>query len=458
MNSINTLLSDRTKKNLQAIGYDKLTDIQEKVIPLVLEGKDIIAQSNTGTGKTASFVIPVCEKLETTSFPQVLVLVPTRELALQVSEETKKLSQPKKLRILAVYGGDSMEKQLRSFRQGVDIVVGTPGRIIDHMFRRNTFSTDSLKFVILDEVDEMISKGFLEDIKKIIKKTPTSRQTLLFSATISPQVANFAKIYLKNPIKVTGETKELQENSIKHYYLEAASWQKNSLLVDFIRLNNSKLIIIFANTKRKVEEIKEVLSKENLKIDYIHSDLSQARRTKVFNKFRTKQIDLLIATDVAARGLDINGISYVINYDFPQSSEFYIHRIGRTGRAGASGEAITFVSSSKTSREKKQLMAIASQKGYKIEKLILPDKSQINQFLEDKLLEKITKIMDTNAIQNNEKINKLREKYGAEKLTNALFDLISNAEYKEIKEEPRIHEHVFERKPSYKRKKYNKNY
>ncbi|CAJ0844800.1 3787_t:CDS:10 [Entrophospora sp. SA101] len=416
----------RTKKNLQAIGYSQLTDIQEKVIPLILEEKDIIAQSQTGTGKTAAFIIPSLEKIEPFAKPQILVLVPTRELALQVSEETKKLSQVSKLRVLAVYGGTSMENQLRSFRSGVDVIIGTPGRIIDHL-RRKSFQPANLKFVILDEADEMIDKGFLADIEKIIKMTPASRQTLLFSATITPPVAKFAKLYLKNPVRISGETKNLLENHIEHYYLEVASRKKNSLLVDFLRLHSSELVIVFVNTKRRVEQINEVLSRENLKVDYIHSDLSQARRTRVFNKFRTKQISLLIATDVAARGLHVNDIAYVINYDFPQSSEFYIHRIGRTGRAGASGKAITFISSPK---EKKMLFALARQKGYKVEPLNLPDKSQISQILEDKLLKKIiNNIEKTEVSQNNkEKVKKLNEKYGAEKVANTLFNLLAKDE------------------------------
>lgn len=428
-------LSDRTKKNLQEVGYNKLTSIQEKVIPLILEGKDIIAQSRTGTGKTAGFVIPIGERLETGSNPQVLILVPTRELALQVSEETKKLTQYNKLKILAVYGKDSMERQLRFFRQGVDMVVGTPGRVTDHL-ERKSFQTKNLKFLVLDEADEMIDKGFLPSIEWIIKKTPSDRQTLLFSATITPQVAKFAQTYLRNPVKVSGETENLPENDIKHYYLETASGQKNFHLINFLRLHSSELIIIFANTKRRVELIEKILSQEGLKVDYIHSDLSQPRRTRVFNKFRAKQIKVLIATDVAARGLHVNDISYVINYDFPQSNELYIHRIGRTGRAGAKGSAITFVASSKVDgkfrpgKEKKQLMMIARQKKYQIEPLNLPGQSQIDQILEDELLTRITKIMDLNEPNKNEqKIKKLTEKYGAERLAATLFNLLTKADY-----------------------------
>ncbi|CAI2190303.1 14187_t:CDS:2 [Funneliformis geosporum] len=428
MNSLDTYtLSEKTKKNLQAIGYNKLTNIQEKVIPLILEGKDIIAESQTGTGKTAAFLIPILEKLAVIAKPQVLVLVPTRELALQVSEDARKLSPHSNLRTLTVYGQDSMREQSKSFRRGVDVIIGTPGRVIDHIFDQKTFALDYLKFVVLDEADEMINKGFLPSITKIIKKTPSSRQTLLFSATITPQVAKFAQIYLKNPAQVKGETGNLAEINIKHYYLECPARQKIFFLLDFLRLHSSELVIIFANTKRKVEEIEKSLSRESLKFDYIHGDLTQTRRTKVFNKFRTKQINILIATDVAARGLHVNDISYVINYDFPQSNEFYIHRIGRTGRAGASGKAITFITSP---REKKQLMFIARQKKYQLEPFTLPNKEQINQILEDKLLAKITKIMEDKPNKfNNEpkKIQELSEKYGAEKLITTLFNLLQKS-------------------------------
>ncbi|CAG8522989.1 7142_t:CDS:2 [Cetraspora pellucida] len=339
MNLENISLSEKTKNNLHQAGYSQLTNIQLQTIPPVLAGQDIIAQSQTGTGKTAAFLIPILEKLTVIHKPQVLILVPTRELALQVSEEARKLSPHNNLQVAAVYGGAPIYQQLQSFRRGVDLVVGTPGRIIDHIFTRQSFRLDHLKFVVLDEVDEMISKGFLPEIEKIMKKIPTQRQTLLFSATISPEVEKFARRFAHRD------------------------------LVNFLSANQSNSVIVFANTKRKVEEIKDILLDKKLRVDYIHSDLSQNRRTRVFQKFRAKKISLLIATDVAARGLDIKDISYVVNYDFPQNREFYIHRTGRTGRAGASGKALTFVNSL---REKSQLLTIARQKNFKVERFSNP--------------------------------------------------------------------------------------
>jgi ATP-dependent RNA helicase DeaD len=360
-------LSEKTKQNLQQVGYHQLTNIQLKVIPLILEGWDMIAQSQTGTGKTAAFLIPMGEKITRSTKPQALILVPTRELALQVSEEGKKLFA-NKLRIAAVYGGSSIHQQLQSFRQGVEIIVGTPGRIIDHIFTRRSFHLDHLQMIVLDEVDEMISQGFLPEVEKIIKKIPSSRQTLLFSATISPQVEEFAQKFAKNPKLITSETTNLPSNT-EHYYLEINSpRQKTPTLINFLASHKPDSMIIFANTKRRVEIVKDILGKNNLRVDYIHSGLSQSRRTRVFQKFRAKKTSVLIATDVAARGLDIKDISYVINYDFPQNREFYIHRTGRTGRAGASGKALTFVS---FPQEKRQLLAIARQRKFELEKFIL---------------------------------------------------------------------------------------
>jgi ATP-dependent RNA helicase DeaD len=364
MNLESIPLSEKTKKILQQAGYNQLTNIQTQVIPLILEGKDVVAESQTGTGKTAAFLIPILEKLESTSQPQALVLVPTRELALQVSEEAKKLTAYK-LRILAVYGGYPISKQLQALRKGIDIIIGTPGRIIDHIFTQKSFRLENLKIVVLDEVDEMINRGFLPEVEKILKKIPVERQTLFFSATVSSEVERFAHKFARNYSLITNPTNDLPSNT-EHYFVETPSpKQKNSVLINFLTTNQPDSTIVFANTKHKVEKIKNLLWENRLRVDYIHSGLSQSRRTRVFDKFRNKKISLLIATDVAARGLDIKNLSYVINYDFPQNMEFYIHRTGRTGRAGASGKAITFISSS---REKGQLLTLARQKNFQLEK------------------------------------------------------------------------------------------
>src|SRR5437763_8246422 len=259
MNLENLPLSEKTKKILCQTGYHQLTSIQLQTIPLVLEGKDIIAQSQTGTGKTAAFVIPILERLEVISQPHVLIVVPTRELALQVSEEARKLSPHSNLQIAAVYGGEPIHKQLQAFRRGVDVIIGTPGRIIDHLFTRKSFHLNHLKFIVLDEVDEMIGKGFLKEIEKIMRKVPEQRQTLFFSATISPEVEGFARKFAKNPSLITSKNDDLLSNT-EHYYIEIVSArQKNQNLIAFLSSRQPDSVIVFANTKRKVEEIKNIL-------------------------------------------------------------------------------------------------------------------------------------------------------------------------------------------------------
>jgi ATP-dependent RNA helicase DeaD len=369
MNLQNVLLSEKTKRNLLSIGYKELTDIQKKVIPFVMEGKDVVAQSSTGTGKTAAFLIPSVENIESDSnFAKMIILVPTRELAMQVSEEAKRLSSHKNLRILSVFGGSPMFPQLKALKKGVDIIVGTPGRMIDHIFQKKTIKTDDLKYLVIDEVDEMIDKGFLLDIEKIVKRLPVEKQTMVFSATMPDRVNYFVKKYLIEPVRLEGKDEKKDEGNIEHYYLDTnRKINKNKILSDLFKKNFSESSIVFANTKRKVEQIYKDLSGENMKVDYIHSGLSQSRRIRVFNKFKEGKILCLIATDVAARGLDVKNLAFVINYDFPQTNEFYIHRVGRTGRAGATGKALTFLSSFK---EKKQLLFISKDKNFKLEEFI----------------------------------------------------------------------------------------
>ena|SRR5436190_3819798 len=361
-------LSEKTRKKLHEAGYQKLTDIQLKVIPLILEGKDVIAQSQTGTGKTAAFLIPILEKLETIARPQVLILEPVRELALQVSKEAKKLSPGNDLKITTIYGGEkkSIHQQLKDFRRGVDIVVGTPGRVIYHLKAKN-FPTDKLKFLVLDEVDEMINEGFLpaiEQIIRLIEKNANHRQNLLFSATISPDVKVFAKRFLKNPQIVISEREKDQESNIQQYYIETSVRQKLQVLTDFLYSNKQALTLIFANTKRQVGVIEKTLRQKKLVVDYLHGGLRQNLRARILDKFRNKQINVLVATDVLGRGIHVENIDYVINYDFPQNFKSYIHRIGRTGRAEAKGKSITLISD----REKSRLLTISRQQGFKVEK------------------------------------------------------------------------------------------
>ena len=376
MNLENIPLSEKIKNRLVQTGYQKLTDVQLKVIPLVLEKKDVVVQSRTGTGKTAAFLIPIFDadfwKQKKCSQPQVLILEPTRELALQVSKEAQKIAPtPNELKILTVYGQSSIQRQADSLKRGVDIVTGTLGRT-EHHLKENNFQINNLKFLVLDEVDEMINEDFLPIIEWIIKKIPPSCQILLFSATSSSfEVKRFAERFLKKPLFVTSQPEQTQVNNIQQYYLETNS-KKNQVLIDLINsLNREKitLTLVFVNTKRQVEFISKVIGKkENLKrkgliINFLHGGLRQRKRITILERFQKKQISLLVVTDVLGRGIHVDDVDYVINYDIPQNPASYTHRIGRTGRAESKGVAITLVNSD---TELRDLQKIARRQKFKI--------------------------------------------------------------------------------------------
>ncbi|MCE8163604.1 MAG: DEAD/DEAH box helicase [Candidatus Moeniiplasma glomeromycotorum] len=381
MNLENTSLSEKIKNRLIETGYQKLTDIQLKVIPLILEKKDVVAQSRTGTGKTAAFLIPILDadfwKQKKHSQPQVLILEPTRELALQVSKEAQKLAPvSSNLKVLTVYGQSSLYLQTQSLKKGVDIVVGTMGRVKDHLEKQKSFQIKDLKVLILDEVDEMLNESFEKDVREtIIKNIPSTCQILLFSATVSPEVKNFAQRFLKNPLFVVSQPEQVQVNNIQQYYLKVDSNKdKKRILVDLIESLNqdrrSTLTLVFINTIHQVRKVTEFLrDQKNLRqkglvIDLLHGGrkMHQRKREKILEKFRKKQISLLVATDVAGRGIHVDDIDYVINYEIPQNPAFYTHRIGRTGRAGSKGVAITLVSGV----EVKELLKIARRQGLKV--------------------------------------------------------------------------------------------
>lgn len=369
-------LSEKIKTRLIQTGYQKLTDVQLKVIPLILEKKNVVAQSRTGTGKTAAFLIPILDadfwkNRPIRQQPQVLILEPTRELALQVNKEAQKIAPPtSNLKILTVYGQESIQRQTQILRGGVDIVVGTLGRV-EHHLREKNFQINDLKFLVLDEVDEMINEGFLPTTEWIIKKIPVNCQILLFSATVSSEVKTFAERFLKNPQFVVSQPEQTQVNNIQQYYLKSYP-TKNQTLVDLIvSLNQDKkaITLVFVNTKRQVEFIdkligkKESLRQKGLVINFLHGGLRQSKRIKILDKFRNRQISILVVTDVLGRGIHIDDVDYVINYDIPQNPASYTHRIGRTGRAESKGMAITLVNSE---TEVKDLLRIARRQGFKI--------------------------------------------------------------------------------------------
>jgi len=341
-------LSEETLKALIEMGFEEASPIQSLAIPVVLQGKDVIGQAQTGTGKTAAFGIPAIELCNPAiKTPQTIVLCPTRELAVQVSNELKKIAKFKKgVNILPIFGGESFERQATALKKGVQIVVGTPGRVIDHLTRK-TLSLQSIKQVILDEADEMLNMGFVEDLERILSSIPKERQTILFSATMAEPILKLTRKYQTNPelIKVVG--KELTVDSIEQFFYDISDNQKVLLLKHLVEIHQVKLALVFCNTKRAVDELVEEMQKHGLKAEGLHGDLSQNQRNHVMGKFRNYSLNLLVATDVAARGIDVNGVDAVFNYDVPLDNEFYVHRIGRTGRAGNTGKSFTFVSSGK---------------------------------------------------------------------------------------------------------------
>jgi ATP-dependent RNA helicase DeaD len=336
-------LDERTIRSVSNMGFEEVTPIQEKTIPLAMQGKDLIGQAQTGTGKTAAFGIPLIEKgQQDPERPQGLVLAPTRELAVQVAEELNKIGHIKGIRTLPIYGGQEITRQIMALKKRPNIIVATPGRLMDHM-RRKTIRLNDVQTVVLDEADEMLNMGFLEDIEVILQELPEERQTLLFSATMPRQIQNLAQRFMKEPEIIRIESKEVTMPSIEQNYIEVPEKQKFDVLCRLMDMNPTELVIVFGRTKRRVDELSEALSKRGYSAEGIHGDLTQNKRDSVLRKFKEGSIEVLVATDVAARGLDISGVTHVYNFDIPQDPESYVHRIGRTGRAGKTGIAVTFV-------------------------------------------------------------------------------------------------------------------
>lgn len=337
-------LSEEISQAIDNMGFENATEIQLRAIPIIKQGLDVIGRSQTGTGKTLAFGVPAVEALDVNERAvQILILCPTRELAVQACEEIQKLSKFKPgVKTADIYGGAPMDRQIFKLRSA-NIVIGTPGRIMDHM-RRKTLKLNNLKMIILDEADEMLSMGFREDIETILTETPQTRQTILFSATMPPEILAITKKYQKNPQLVEINKKQVTVSNIEQYYYDVPSSRKMDALNFILRYHSSKLSMIFCNTKRAVDEITQYLDKHGFSVEGLHGDMKQSQRTKVMNSFKNGKTLILVATDVAARGIDVNNIEYVINYDIPQNTEYYVHRIGRTGRAGKDGKAITICS------------------------------------------------------------------------------------------------------------------
>ncbi|WP_209329256.1 DEAD/DEAH box helicase [Lunatimonas salinarum] len=338
-------ISEEILSAVEDMGFTQPSPIQAQTIPYLLEGHDVIGQAQTGTGKTASFGIPIIDMVDVDNQkPQALILCPTRELAVQVEGEITKLAKYKRrLSSTCIYGGDPIDRQIRALKKGVQIVVGTPGRVMDHL-DRGTLDLRQVGIIVLDEADEMLDMGFREDIETILKTMPDERQTVFFSATMPKPILDLTKKYQNNPKIVKVLRKELTVENIAQHYYEVKSPLKIDLITRLIHVNQFTLSLVFCNTKRATDEVTEELIARGIQAEALHGDLSQAQRTKVMNKFRKGHCSVLVATDVAARGIDVENVEAVFNYDLPLDEENYVHRIGRTGRAGKSGTAINFVS------------------------------------------------------------------------------------------------------------------
>ena len=385
-------LSDEALLAIKSKGFEIPTEIQEQAIPLLLNStKDVIAQAQTGTGKTATFGLVFTDRLVAGKFktPQAIVLAPTRELAIQISEELNSLKGNKKLSIVPIYGGQSWTLQQRHLRQGVDIVVGTPGRVIDHL-ERGTLKLDNAHYFVLDEADEMLNMGFIEDIEKILSHTKPERQVLLFSATMPRQISNLAKKYMRDTEHIKMQEGQIAKNSIDQIYFEVERQNKFEALCRIIDMEEAFYGIVFCRTKVESDEVSKHLNDRGYRAEAFHGDISQDRREKILKNFRAKRTDALIATDVAARGIDVSDLTHVINYALPQNSESYVHRIGRTGRAGKDGKAITLI----TPREYRQLRSFEARAKADIKGESLPDGATMVDIKKRKILQDIGMIVE----------------------------------------------------------------
>ena len=368
-------LSPNLVKAVTALGYEEPTPIQREAIPILLEGRDLIGQAGTGTGKTAAFALPLIERLldgpaSARRSPRGLILVPTRELAMQVAEAIHKYSKRSTLTVVPLYGGAPMDQQIRALARGADIAVATPGRALDHL-RRGTLKLDAIDAVVLDEADEMLDMGFAEDLEAILSETPTSRQTALFAATMAPRIASIAERHLDSPARITIKTEKRAAGTlprVRQVAFVVSRAQKGPALGRVLEFEDPASAIVFCRTRLEVDELTDTLKSHGYGAQALHGGMEQRQRDRVMQMFRQKKTDILVATDVAARGLDIDHVSHVINYDIPTAPEVYVHRIGRTGRIGRDGVAITLVDP----REQRTLRYIEAQTKQKIEVAPLP--------------------------------------------------------------------------------------
>ena len=384
-------LDDRIIRAITEMGFEEASPIQAQAIPVVLEGRDMIGQAQTGTGKTAAFGLPLLQKVDPkVKKLQAIVLLPTRELAIQVAEELRRFAKfMHGIKVLPVYGGQDIVRQIRALKDGTQIVVGTPGRVMDHM-RRKTVKMDHVHTVVLDEADEMLNMGFLEDMETILSQLPEERQTLMFSATMPQAIADIAKKFQKDPVTVRVIKKELTVPKVTQYYYEVKPKNKVEVMCRLLDMYSPKLSIIFCNTKRQVDELVQALQGRGYFAEGLHGDLKQVQRDRVMESFRNGRTDILIATDVAARGIDVGNVEAVFNYDIPQDDEYYVHRIGRTGRAGREGKAFSLV----VGKEVYKLRDIQRYCKTKIIPQAIPSLNDITEIKADKILDQVQDILN----------------------------------------------------------------
>ncbi len=426
-------LSTEIQRAVEEMGFEEPTSIQAASIPMILTGRDVIGHSQTGTGKTAAFSIPAIEKIDPSEGrkTQVLILCPTRELAVQACDEIRKFAKYKSfIKVVPIYGGQPIERQFSALRGGAQIIVGTPGRVMDHM-RRRTLKLDHLQMIILDEADEMLSMGFREDIETILKDVPQQRQTILFSATMSPEIMRITKQYQTDPelIKITRE--QLTVPNIEQTYYEVPVGKKTEALSRLLDVYNPSRSIVFCNTKKQVDELVEELHARGYQARGLHGDMKQGERTQIMNGFRRGFIDILIATDVAARGIDVDDIAAVFNYDIPQDVEYYVHRIGRTGRIGKEGRAFTFVTGRRQIYELRDIERFTKSK---ITLKAVPSSSEVNETNERKFLDRVRTVLEEGNLEEyTPYIDTLLEDYASLDISTALIKMLMKKEHRSRK-------------------------
>jgi len=410
---------------IDELGYEAPTPIQSQTIGLMRAGRDVVAQAQTGTGKTAAFAIPIVEKVVPEDRRvQALVLAPTRELAVQVAEATNHFGRARRVQVLPVYGGQPIDRQLRALRHGVHVVVGTPGRVLDHL-RRGTLALDRVTTVVLDEADQMLDMGFLEEVEVILEATPAERQTALFSATMPAPIVALSRKYLRDPERVSVARETLTVPQIRQTVYEVPGARKMDALTRILDWENPAAAIIFCRTKRGVDELAEGLEARGYMAEAIHGDLSQVQRDRVMARFRAGEVELLIATDVAARGLDIPEVTHVINYDIPMDPDSYVHRIGRTGRAGRAGEAVTLVEP----RERRLLRMIEQLIRQRITPVRVPSPADVASRRRERFKKEIAAIIDEGDMDAQLLlVQELAEEYDAVEIAAAAFKRLTDLE------------------------------